>query len=81
MTWKGRLTRGTSLRMPSSLYFPGQTSSTLVTRLMPGGESGKGWSGFSGTCENVLSLMALSPLMMCSYNTLILFEGTWIRGH
>jgi hypothetical protein len=30
MTWNGRLTRGTSLRVPSSLYFPGQTSSVLV---------------------------------------------------
>ena len=30
MTWKGRLTRGTSLSVPSSLYLPGQTSSVLV---------------------------------------------------
>src|SRR5215470_10768061 len=29
-TWKGRLTRGTSLRVPCSLYLPGQTSSVLV---------------------------------------------------
>jgi len=30
MTWKGRLTRGTSRSEPFSLYFPGQTSSVLV---------------------------------------------------
>src|SRR5437016_1052786 len=33
MTWKGRLTRGTSLRVPSSLYLPGQTSSVLVASI------------------------------------------------
>src|SRR5438128_2098727 len=34
MTWKGRLTRGTCLRVPSSLYFPGQTSSVLVISIL-----------------------------------------------
>src|SRR5262245_14346558 len=34
MTWKGKLTRGTSLRVPSSLYFPGQTSSVLVISIL-----------------------------------------------
>src|SRR5690554_1365863 len=30
MTWKGRLTRGGSLRVPSGLYFPGHTNSVRV---------------------------------------------------
>ena len=34
MTWKGRLTRGISLRVPSSLYLPGQTSSVLVMSIL-----------------------------------------------
>jgi hypothetical protein len=30
MTWTGRVTRGTSLRVPSSLYLPGYTNSVFV---------------------------------------------------